>query len=97
MKKPGVGIVQRLKIVGADVLFDRYTALANTITEYIQRRLQVDHQIRARRVDGKFVVNLLINIQLIIIKGNLREQLVFLNKKIRHTYRRKNIVLTQRL
>src|SRR5690554_6186419 len=73
MKKTGVGIVQRIKVVGADVLLDRYTALANTITEYIQRRLQVDHQLWARGVDSQFVVYLLVDTQLVIIKRNLRE------------------------
>src|SRR5690606_31318943 len=97
MEKPGVGIIQCPEVVGADVLLDRYTALANTVTQNIQWRLQVDHQIGAGRVDGELVVNLLINIQLIVVQGDLGEQLVFFNKKIRHTHRLKNIVLAKRL
>src|SRR5690554_2617113 len=95
MEKPGIGLVECAEVIAADVLFDRQTALSNTITQHVQRRLQIDHQIGAGRIDGELVVNLLINIQLIIVQRDLREQLVFFDKKIRYSYWLKNIVLTK--
>ena len=62
----GIGPVQPLQIVRLDQLLGRYPPLVDTPQQHLGGRLQIDDQIRRRRVDGHTPVHF--QIQLILVR-----------------------------
>src|SRR5690606_38073549 len=48
-----------------------------------------------RSIDGESVIHLLVDSQLVVIKGNPGKQLVFFDQEVRHPHRLEEVILAQ--
>src|SRR5690606_26552496 len=76
-----------LEVRRLDRLLVTDAALAHPVQQHIRRRLQVDHEIWPRRVDGKMLVGLPVQRQFIGREREIREQGVLLQQEIADAHR----------
>src|SRR6185437_14372138 len=62
--------------------------------QHVDRRLQIDHQVRRRRVDRQLRVDLLVQRELFLVERELREQPVLVQQVVGDAHRLEQIVLT---
>ena len=92
-----VGIDQALQILALHALLVANAAPRDALLQHVDRGLQVNHQVRDRRVDREALVYLLIQRVFLVIEGHAREQPVLVEQEIRDPHRCEQIGLTQLL
>src|SRR5690606_30101496 len=97
VEKAGVGVVEGAQVRRIDILLHRRAAVLDAFQQNLQRRLQVDHQVGYRGVDGELGVDILVKPQLIRVEGRLGKQRVFFHQKVGDAHRAENVPLAQRL
>ena len=96
VKEARVGFVQPRKVRALDALLKIDAAARDALQQHIDRGLQVDDEIRFRRVNIKLRLHLLVERVLGFIERHAREQPVFFKQIIRHAHRRKQVLLRKR-
>src|SRR3569832_1610850 len=69
----------------------------DALEQHPDRRLQIDHKIRLRRHHREVLINLLVQLQLIIIEGELREEAILLQQEVADQAAAEHIALPQML
>ena len=93
MKEARVRLLQLLQILPLDVLLVANAAALDALEQHVDRRLQVDHEIRRRRVDCEPRVYLFVENELLVIEREPREQTILVEQVVRNAHCVEQIVL----
>ncbi len=95
MEEPGVGISQSLDIIAIHITIETRIPPGQSTHDCIDRRLQINHQVRHGRFHSQVFGNLVIQLELFRIEIELRKQAVSSKQVIGNLYIRKQIRLSQ--
>ena len=82
-----------LKVVTLYQLFKSDAAPGDSFQQYLDRRLEVDHQIGGRRLNIEALIDLLIQLPLLRVQYQFREQPVLLHQVVGHLDRAEQVAL----
>src|SRR3569833_2459194 len=104
-QRRGIVVIEEQRIsIGETLQIGRFhqtlvgdAALLDALEQHPDRRLQIDHKIRLRRHHREVLINLLVQLQLIIIEGELREEAILLQQEVADQAAAEHIALPQML
>ena len=76
MEEPRISVRQFFKVRAVDKTVARRISSRQSLQQCIDRRLQVDDEVRNRRLDGEVLGNLVVEFQFVRIEVQLREQAI---------------------
>ena len=94
MEESRIRFLQTLEIVAIDLLLVADAPPGNPLEQYIDRCLQIDHEIGNRRVDGESGIDLLVQPVLFVVQGQARKQPILVEQIVRDAHCVEEIVLT---
>src|SRR6185312_3565274 len=95
MEEARIRFVEAYQVVALDVLLIADAAPRDPLEQHVDRRLQVNHEIRLRRLHVEPRVDLLVQGELRFIQSHPREQAVLLQQVVRHPNLCEEVLLLQ--
>src|SRR5262245_47149063 len=93
VEEASVRVSETFEIVRLDQLLVRNAATRHALQQNLRRRLQINDQIRCRRIQLERVRDLVVETELVGIEIELGEEPVFLQQEVGYTNRREHVAL----